>query len=323
MLLAGDVGATKTLVGLFNPGRRRPTPAVIKEFTTADYAGPEPLLRKFLADEGVVPGAVTGAAFGVAGPVINQVASLTNVQWLVDGPALAASLGIPRVRVLNDLEAMAYSVPVLARSELHVLQRGEPARGGNAALLAAGTGLGEALLVRVGRRLVPSPTEGGHADFAPRTAREIDVLRALTVEFGRVDIERLVSGPGLVNIHRVLHQGGGACPAVGDSGVAEAAAVSEAALSRTCARCVEALELFVAAYGAEAGNLALRTMATAGVYVGGGIAPKILPALGTGSFMDAFRAKAPMEALMAAMPVSIILNPQVGLLGAAVAAGGR
>ena len=320
MLLAGDVGGTKTLLGLFEGDGARPAPVVIEEFATGDHAGLEPLLRVFLARhlEGSTP--VSSAAFGVAGPVIDQVAALTNGTWVVDGRSIGSGLGIRRVTVLNDLEAMAHAVPVLEARELHVLQAGQPRPSGNAALLAAGTGLGEAVLIRVGRELVPSPTEGGHADWAPRTPREVDVLRTLSAEFGRVDVEHVVSGPGLVNLSRVTHRGGGSCAAAAAAGSGDAAAISASARTRACARCVEALDLFVAAYGAEAGNLALRSMATSGVYVGGGIAPKILWALEPGGFIEAFRAKAPMDTLMSSIPVSVILNRQVGLLGAAVAA---
>jgi glucokinase len=249
---------------------------------------------------------------------VDQVARLTNVPWQVDAAAVARRFSFPVVTLLNDLQAMAYSVAVLRPDELAVVQPGRRVPTGNAALVAAGTGLGEALLHNVAGRFVPSPTEGGHADFAARTAEEIELLRYLAARFGRADYEHVISGPGLSNIHRFTHPDG--CAACGTEAGRDAAPpeISAAALERRCPSCVRALEIFVSVYGAEAGNLALRSVATAGVFVGGGIAPKILPALRDGRFIDAFRSKAPMEAFMSRVPVSVILNPHAGLLGAAV-----
>jgi glucokinase len=216
---------------------------------------------------------------------------------------------------------MAYSIPVLRDDETYVLQRGEALRGGNIALIAAGTGLGEALLHNMNGRFVPSASEGGHADFSARTDREINVLRELRAQFGRVDVERVISGRGLSNLHRVVHRG--PCAAgVDPDDLDSPAAISAAALANTCPGCVETLDVFVDAYGAEAGNLALRSVATGGVFVGGGIAPKILPALEAGGFLAAFRGKMPLDQLLAAIPVKVILNAEAGLLGAAVYAAG-
>jgi len=319
MLLAGDIGATKTLLGLFTPGPR-PEPVDVRAYTTLAHDSLETILAAFLSAQPVKP-VVTAASFGVAGPIIEQVAELTNVPWRVDAAAVAQEIGLGRVTLLNDLQAMAYSVPVLRPSELVVLQAGTRVASGNSALIAAGTGLGEALLHQVGGRFVPSPTEGGHADFAPRTPREIGLLEWLIGRHGRADYERVLSGPGLVNVHAYLHPDG--CAAGGPSvdAATSPAAISRAALEGHCARCVETLDLFVSVYGAEAGNLALRSVATAGVFVGGGIAPKILPAMRSGAFMAAFRDKAPMNEFSARVPVSIILNDRAGLLGAAVHAG--
>ena len=189
---------------------------------------------------------------------------------------------------------------------------------GNAALIAAGTGLGEALLHYVGDRFIPSPTEGGHADFGPRTADEVALHQHLTARFGRASYEHVISGPGLSNVHRFTHPGG--CAACGVEAGQDAAPslISAAAFERRCPSCVRAMEILVSVYGAEAGNLGLRSVATAGVFIGGGIAPKILPALQDGRFIEAFRAKAPLEAFLSRMPVSVILNDRAGLLGAAV-----
>jgi glucokinase len=270
----------------------------------------------------------------VAGAVTNQVARLTNVPWLVDAADVRQAMGFKRVRLINDLEALAYAVPVLDAHELSVLQHGVALPGGNAAVIAAGTGLGEAFLHNVDGRFVPGASEGGHADFAARTLRELQMVRDLTRIFGRVSVEHVISGPGLVNLYQFTHQSFGTGPTITPSSIAPAhlcaavsageagtdlpARISAAAMEGRCEECVEAMDMFISAYGAEAGNIALRAVATAGVYVGGGIAPKILPALGSGAFLDAFRAKAPMADLVATIPVSVILNPDAGLLGAAV-----
>jgi len=333
MLLAGDVGGTKTLLGLFAPGTDRPTPIEIGEFVTVAYDGLEPMVREFLAARGTEARGIDAACFGVAGAVTEQVARLTNVPWLVDGAILESTLGLRRVRVLNDLEALAHGVTLLEGDDLVTLQHGVPLPGGNAAVIAAGTGLGEALMHNIGGRFVPAASEGGHADFAARTPRELEMVQELTRIFGRVGVEHVISGPGLANIYQFTHGSFGTGPTITPNSVAPArlcdgvghnsyvsdlpALISRSALDRRCAACVEAMDIFIAAYGAEAGNLALRSVATAGVYIGGGIAPKILPALQSGLFLEAFRAKEPMADLVATMPVSVILNPDTGLLGAA------
>jgi glucokinase len=323
MLLAGDIGGTKTVIGLFSDGDGRPEQVGARTFVTRDHPGLEAILDAFLGGQSAPAPRVRAASFGVAGPIVNQVARLTNVPWSVDAAAIGARFRIPRVTLLNDLQAMAYCVGVLRPEELVVVQEGRKVTTGNAALIAAGTGLGEALLHNVNGKFIPSPTEGGHADFAPRTADEIALLQQLISRFGRADYERVLSGPGLVNIHRFTHPHG--CPACDvDADPAQAPSlVSKSALERRCPDCVRALEIFVSVYGAEAGNLALRSVATAGVFIGGGVAPKILPALQGGRFIEAFLAKAPMEEFIARVPVSVILNEHAGLLGAAVHAGLR
>lgn len=334
MLLAGDVGGTKTLLGLFQPGQERPSAVEIGEFVTLEYDGLEPMLREFLRARNVEPRAIRAACFGVAGAVTDQIARLTNVPWTVDGERVGDTLGIPISVLLNDLEALAYAVPVLEADELAVLQHGIAVPGGNAAVIAAGTGLGEALLLNVDGRFVPGASEGGHADFAARTPREMELVLELTRIFGRVGVEHVVSGPGIVNIYQFTHRAFGTGPLITPNSLAPAklcaaigtvrdpaelpARITMAGMEQRCDECVETLQMFVSAYGAEAGNLALRTVATAGVYVGGGIAPKILPALEDGLFLDAFRAKEPMADLVATIPVAVILNPDSGLLGAAV-----
>jgi glucokinase len=317
MILAGDVGGTKTLLGLFDPRTARPHRRYVREFSTTDFAGLTGIVAEFVADASVSEASISAASFGVAGPVLGSTAALTNVPFTIDAFAVSRVFNIPQVKLLNDLEAMAYAVPALDGDELHVLQHGEAIRGGNMALVAAGTGLGQALLHNVGGRFIPSPTEAGHADWAPRTERDISLLRLLIARYGRGEVEHVVSGKGLPNVHRATHTRG--CDAgIDPDDPGAPAALTQAALERRCAHCGEALEIFVDAYGAEAGNAALRSVATAGVFIGGGIAPKILPALTDGRFLAAFRDKGPMRALVESVPVKIILNAEAGLLGAAV-----
>jgi glucokinase len=317
MLLAGDIGGTKTLLGLFDVEPVRPRARLVRSFGTLEYRDLPSMIAEFLKDGGAAHGAVRRASFGVAGPVIGESATLTNVPWRVDARRVASAFGIERVHLLNDLEAMAWSIPVLSEREVHVLQEGDALRGGNIALIAAGTGLGEALLHAVDGRLEPSPSEGGHADFAARTERELALVRDLTSRYGRADVEHVVSGRGFANLFRVVHRE--PCRAGIDADAADApAAISAAALERRCPGCVETLDMFIEAYGAEAGNLALRTVSTGGLFIGGGIAPKILPAMTSGAFMAAFRAKPPLVDMLVKMPVKIILNAEAGLLGAAV-----
>ena len=319
MLLAGDVGGTKTLLGAFERGDPRPIQRALRSYQTRTFARFLDILETFLRDE---PHArdIDAIALGVAGPVAANRARLTNVGLDVIGDEIGAALGTPRVRVLNDLESLAFAVPLLSDEELVLLQQGRPGGDGNAAVIAAGTGLGEAFLHRIDGRWIPLPTEAGHADFAARTDREIELVRMLRERYGRAEVEHVLSGPGLLNLHRFTHRGG-ECAVVEDIEAAGAAAqVSMGALSGRCQGCVDALRMFVSAYGAEAGNLALRGVSTAGLYVGGGIVRKILPFIQDGTFMDAFLAKAPMTPLLETIPVRVILNEEAGLLGAAACA---
>ena len=334
MLLAADVGGTKTLLGLFAQAPERPRPIEVGEFITLDYDGLVPMIREFLKASGVEARTIAATTFGIAGAVTDQVARLTNVPWVVDAAVVAEAAGLKRVHILNDLEAMAYSVAVLEPHELKVLQQGVAQPGGNAAVIAAGTGLGESLLLNVDGHFMPGESEAGHADWGARSARDIELLAAVSRVYGRCSNEHIISGPGLVNIYQFTHDAFGSrdyvspaafvpartCEGVGriDDPADLPAAISKSAMEKRCPMCVESLDMFVSAYGAEAGNLALRTVATAGVYVGGGIAPKILPVIDTGLFLDAFRAKEPLAAFVSTIPVAIILNGEAGLLGAAV-----
>jgi glucokinase len=317
MLLAGDVGGTKTLLGLFDTADHRPHQRVKGSYATSDFPSFTAILDAFARDTGD-PLHVDAVAVGVAGPVVGNVARLTNIRWDISAAEITARLGTSRVQLLNDLEALANSVEVLTHEEVVTLQEGIARADGNAAVIAAGTGLGQAYLHRVGGRLLPVPSEGGHADFGARTDRELELVRMLRDTYGRAEVEQVLSGPGLINVHRLTHRGGECemLEEVTDPGDAPAR-IATAGMSGRCQGCVEALRMFVSAYGAEAGNLALRGLTTAGLYVGGGIAPKILPALRTGSFMDAFLAKEPMRELLAKVPVKVITNAEAGLIGAA------
>ena len=317
MLLAGDVGGTKALLGLFARAPLRPAPVAVESFPTSEYPNLVAIVDQFLRTQPSGRPPIEAACFGVAGPVIDDRAELVNVGWAVDGRELAVALGLGRVRLLNDLVAIAHSVAVLEHDELYVLQEGDPNPSGNAGLIAAGTGLGQAYLFNDGRRLAPAPSESGHADFAARTPRELELTAWLAARYGRAQVEAVVSGLGLANLYRFTHPV--PCPG-GESGVHLPALISQNAAGSRCAHCREALDLFVGAYGAEAGNLALRAVTTRGLYIGGGIAPRILRELESGAFMRAFRDKVPMAEMMTTVPVKVILNPQSGLLGAATAA---
>jgi glucokinase len=317
MLLAGDVGGTKTFLGLFTRGATRPTAVEVRSYRTLDFDNLGALCLRFLRETSTPAAEIEAASFGVAGPVNGTRAQMTNVPWMVDVDALRAELPIPRAYLLNDLEALAWSVPVLTSDEIDVLHEGRPDPAGSVALIAAGTGLGIALLPNVDGRLLPRASEGGHVDFAPRNADEQALAAALIAEYGRVDVERVVSGPGLANIHRMLypHQCTSLTPMPSVDDLPPA--ISRAALEGACPLCTRTLELFVSAYGASAGNLALTVLSTGGLYLGGGIAPRILPALRWPMFMRSFLEKSPMDALISRIPVKVILNPRAGLLGAA------
>jgi glucokinase len=258
----------------------------------------------------------------VAGPVIENRCHTTNLPWVVDGQTIAKDFDIPRVQLLNDLEAAAYGVLWLRPDEVEVLNQGNPPKRRQAlALIAAGTGLGEGVLFWDGKSYRPMPSEGGHTDFAPTNDYEIELLRYLRSQYLHVSYERLLSGPGLHAIYEFIRDTKKNEP----TWLAEkikagnpAAEIAEAGLKHQAEIATQTLDLFASIYGAEAGNLALRMTATAGVYVGGGIAPKILPVIESGLFLDAFRAKAPMADFVATIPVSVILNREAGLLGAAV-----
>jgi glucokinase len=321
VILAGDVGGTKTELALFD-GRGGQLQAVrVARFASRDFDSLEAVVRKFLGGA-PVPG-LTVACFGVAGPVVDGRCVTTNLPWTLDERTLAAAIPVPEAKLLNDLEAMAWGVMSLPPGDLAVLQRGA-ARAGNMALVAAGTGLGEALMVWDGAHHLVVASEGGHADFAPRDGREVGLLEFLRREFGRVSDERILSGPGLFNVYRYLREARGLPePAWLRDRIASgdpSAAVGEAGVAGIDPVCAETVELFVSVYGAVAGDLALTVLAAGGVYIGGGIAPKLEPKLTDGTFVRAFRDKGRLSELVESFPVRLCLNDQAPLLGAAAVA---
>lgn len=331
-ILAGDIGGTKTQLGLFDTSRRdddgRDSPALVESarYPSAKHRGLEAIVADFLdRTRERCGGDIAAAAFGIAGPVLGGRVESTNLPWMVDAADLADRFEIPRVTLLNDLQATGAGISALHGDELATLQEGETGpQDAAAALLAAGTGMGMALLIPVDGRWQVQPTEGGHVDLAPRSRDQIELIDFLFELYpDHVSVERAVCGPGLVNLHRfVLFRGRPRADADLERLIREEPEeaprrIAEAAMARTCPACEAALELFCDLYGAAAGNLALTTLARGGVYLGGGIAPKILPRLMEGSFLEAFRHKGRFASLMTSIPVRVILNPETAVLGAA------
>jgi len=318
MILAGDIGGTKTRLAFFTTDGESVKSVVEETFHSREYGGLGEIVHTFVTKHQL---SLTHAGFGVAGPVIDGYSETTNLPWVIDARQLAGQLGLASVALINDLEANAYGVAALATEDFAVLNPGAPGVKGNAAIIAAGTGLGEAGFYWDGARHHPFACEGGHADFAPRNELEAELLRHLLTQFPHVSYERVVSGPGLYNIYQFLRDTGrGEEPAWLTDELRQhdpAATISQAALAGRSALCGQALDLFVSLYGAEAGNLALKVMATGGLYVGGGIAPKIMQKLQDSTFMRSFTAKGRMQPLLEAMPVRVILNDRAVLLGAA------
>jgi glucokinase len=317
VILAGDIGGTKTVLALSESADVQPVAE--ETFRNQEFPDFSAVLERFLTKAG--GSRVTAACLGVAGPVLDARVEMPNRGWVLDTADLARRLGIERVRLLNDLEAAAYGMLHLAPGDFRVLNAGLPGRRANAGVIAAGTGLGEALLCFDGRNFHPVASEGGHADFAPRTDEEIDLLRHLQRTVGpHVSYERVVSGPGLVNVYHFLRDTGrGSEPPeltarLGSSD--PAAVIAESGLAREFEICTRALDLFTAVYGAEAGNLALRGYTLGGLYVGGGIAPKIIDKLADGTFMRAFADKGRYVEFLRGIPVAVALNPRAALVGA-------
>jgi len=316
-VLAGDVGGTKTYLGLF--ARRGDALEAVRHggFANSRYSGVEEIITEFL-EKGE---RVESACFGVACQIEDNIGEMTNLDWVVDGEGIARAFSIGRVKLINDLVATGWGVALLGHGDIKVIQHGEE-REGNCALIAAGTGLGEAILFWDGTRHIPSASEGGHTDFAPATPSQAGLLGYLRERHGaHVSYERVVSGPGLESIYRFLSKGreGEAPERLKARLAAEdvSLVVSEEAMGGTDPVCVEALDMFLSVYGAEAGNLALKSLPFGGLFVGGGIAPKILKALEGPTFIRAFRDKGRFAELLSRVPVYVILNDRTGLMGAA------
>jgi glucokinase len=325
MILAADIGGTKTVLALFSPESGVRAPLKEETFPSARYPDLESVVSAFTKKHGSV---AERAVFGVSGPVVEGKARITNLPWVVEEKKIRRRLKIPSVRLLNDLEALASAVPVLEPSDLRTLNRGNPEPGGAIAVIAPGTGLGEAFLTLErwgsGSRYRPRPSEGGHADFAPHDPLEVELLSYLHKRFSHVSYEKVCSGPGIHEIYSFLKATGRGEEPDWLAGKLGSAAdptpvIVDAALSkdRPCGLCLKALHLFCSILGAEAGNLALKVLATKGVYLGGGIPPAILPALEKGSFMHSFQDKGRMSDLLSNIPVHVIKNDRAGLMGAA------
>jgi glucokinase len=317
-VLAGDVGGTKTVLALVEP--RDGALEVVRrgKFHSAEFPTFEAVVSSFLSEG--PPARIQAACFGIAGPVVNGRVKTTNLPWELEEKRLAAEIPAGRVRLLNDLVAMGEGMLALPAASFETIQAGE-VREGTRALIAAGTGLGEAMLHWDGTRHVVVGSEGGHTDFGPRNDLEAGLLAFLRKESGHVSYERVLSGPGLFNIYRFLRSLGGAPEPSSlrdrmESGD-PSAAISEAGLNGEDPRCAQALDMFVSIYGAEAGNLALKTLAVGGVVIGGGIGPKIRAKLASGRFREAFCDKGRFSGRMASIPVRLALEPNAPLLGAA------
>ena len=317
MILAGDIGGTNTRLALMDGTPQRLTSIAAEVYASKEHAGLEVIVRDFLSKYREKP---VAGALGVPGAVRNGVVEATNLPWMVSARELTTDLGFP-LNVINDLEANAHGIALLTDSDLVTLNAGAPVERGNRALISAGTGLGEAGLVADKDGIYrPVPSEGGHVDFAPRNDLEIDLFRYLNGRFEHVSYERVLSGPGLYNIYQFLRDTG---RAEEPSWLADemkqgdpSAAIAKSAQEGTSEISAQALDTFVGIYGAEAGNLALKFMATGGIFVGGGIAPKILRKLSSSTFMKAFQAKGRVSWVLKDIPVRVITNDKTALLGA-------
>ncbi|MCA9968654.1 MAG: glucokinase [Anaerolineales bacterium] len=319
MILAGDIGGTKTVLALFSETDSMQHPLHELTYPSARYTSLEAIVAEFLAE---VNTAVSAATFGVAGPVVKGRAKITNLPWLIDAARIAEQFAIPHVHLLNDLEAIATAVPHLQPADLATLSPGTPDPAGAIAVIAPGTGLGEAFLVWNGQRYRAHPTEGGHVSFAPGTPEELALLQYLQPRFGHVSFERVCSGSGIPNLYDYLRASGRfpepdwLCQALA-AAADRTPVIFQAAAEHADPLCSATLDLFAHILAGEAGNMALKVLATGGVYLGGGIPPRLLPRLQQPDFLQAFMHKGRFSSLLAQIPVHVILHPKVALLGAA------
>ncbi|HEU5350403.1 MAG TPA: glucokinase [Terracidiphilus sp.] len=323
MILAGDVGGTKVHLALYDFDNGKLGHAREERFPAKEYTGLEAIVKEFLGSD-----RVSSACFGVPGPVRDGRLRLTNLPWTLDSRELSADLGIQHVFLINDLEANGYGIAELSGDQIYTLSEGDPSQIGNRALIAAGTGLGECFLPWNGRLHTPFPSEGGHCDFAPRNEDEIDLLRFLKQKYnGRISYERVISGMGLTNVYEFLREVRGleesASLAKRMADEDPNAVITELAMAAKSEICEKALDMFVSSYGAESGNLTLKILAVGGLYIGGGIAPRILEKLKDGTFMKAFTDKGRLSQLLINTPVRVILESRAAVLGAAAYAEAR
>ena len=318
LILAGDVGGTKTHLGLFERGKRRPTPRVVETYPSAEAPDLETLIRRFFDAHAA---SVAGACFGVAGPVEKGRSVMTNLSWTISKNKIKRDFKWEHVRLINDLTATAQAIPLLTSLEVASLGKATVVKEGNIGLIAPGTGLGMALLIRTENGYVPVPSEGGHVDFAPNNEMEVELWRYLHQHLGHVSIERVLSGGGLFNIYSWLRDSGRYQEpdwlAKNLRETDPARVITEAAMNQEEPLCTEALNRFVAIFGAVAGNLALMGNTTGGLYLGGGISPKILPKLEENVFLNAFSNKGRFREFLRRIAIRIILNDKAALLGAA------
>jgi glucokinase len=318
MILAGDIGGTNARLAYFQPQNGRFQLVSERVFPSRDHRGLGEIVTKFLDESGTRPEA---ACFGIAGPVRNGRVETSNLPWVIEQSVLANQIHLAATLLINDLEASAWGIGALGIEDLVTLNPGAGSVAGNQAVVAPGTGLGEAGLFWDGSRHHVFACEGGHTDFAPRGELQIELLRFLATKFGHVSYERILSGPGLVNVYEFLCASGRGKESAELSAAMEAgdpaAAISQAALSGKDSLAAKALDLWIAVYGAETSNLGLKIMSTGGLFLAGGISPKILPKLKGSLFMEAFLDKGRMRPLVEAMPVHVVTNEKAGLLGAA------
>jgi glucokinase len=326
MILAGDVGGTKVHLALYSFERGQLAHVRDERFPAHEFNGLEEIVRRFLTECGNPE--ITAACFGVPGPVKGGRLRLTNLPWVLDSRELSTNLKIAHLFLINDLEANGYGVPELTPNQIFTLNEGDPAAVGNRALVSAGTGLGEGTLVWDGKTHIPMPSEGGHCDFAPRTPIDFELLTWLMKKLGgRVSYERVISGQGLTNIYTFLRDAKGMEEPAWLRQRMDAedpnAVIGEVGEQGSSELCAKTLEIFAAAYGSEAGNMVLKVLATGGMYLGGGIAPKILKTMRSGTFMKAFTDKGRLSELLVHTPVHIILESRAALMGAAAYAEAR
>ena len=319
MILAADIGGTKTVLGVFSQEFRPKKPILEAKFPSQEYASLEDIIHEFLKDEDI---RLTGASIGVAGPVVGDRAQVTNLPWVVESQSLSRALNGTPVQLLNDLSAIAHAIPFLEADDIATINAAEASQGGAKAVIAPGTGLGEGFLVWEGTRYRAFPSEGGHADFAPNNKLQDELLVYLRQRYDHVSCERVCSGKGIPDLYaffkdrgrlsepewlrRELSEAKDKTPVIVNSAIEQGIEISMAAT-----------DLFISILGSEAGNMTLKVLATGGVYLAGGIPPRILPQLKSGAFMESFIHKGRFSDFLKNVPVHVILNPNVGLMGAA------